>query len=216
MKRICLFLLMLFSIYFDRVQAKLSLPYPYDTVELLPYNPQGWYGNARAIEQLFNEKKPMVVIEVGCWMGVSTMHIASLLPAGGVVYAVDHWLGSIKHQPGQPFWNPILPKLYNQFLSNVIHRNLCDKITPLRMSSLEASQVLTELKADFVYIDASHDYESVYADLNAWYPLVKGHGILCGDDFPHPPIQKAVYQFAQEQGLRVLTVPGTRFFYFEN
>ncbi len=22
----------------------------------------------------------------------------------------------------------------------------------------------------------------VYADLNAWYPLVKGHGILCGDD----------------------------------
>lgn len=211
--RIYLFLLTFGLVFFQGIRGDVSLPSPYDTVELLPYNPQGWYSNGKAIKELFAEKNPMVVVEVGCWMGVSTMDMASLLPSDGIIYAVDHWKGSEEHQPGEQFWNPILPKLYEQFLSNVIHRGLCDKIIPVRMGSLEASQVLAEIKADIVYIDAAHDYESVYADLNAWYPLVKENGVLCGDDFPHPPIQRALYQFAQEQGLRVLTVPDTRFFY---
>jgi predicted O-methyltransferase YrrM len=147
-----------------------------------------------------------VVIEVGCWFGFSTRHLATLLPPGGVVYAVDHWTGSLENQEGAHAWTPKLPYLYEQFLSNVIHENLTDKIIPVRMNSLEASRYLKGTKPDLIYIDASHDYESVYADLAAWYPLVKGHGFMCGDDYLDGEmltIKWAVDQFALDHGLTV-------------
>ena len=211
-KNIITFILTFCLIATFNIEADSQLPPPYNSAELLPFNPHGWYSNAGSMEKLFALKKPFVVIEVGCWLGASTRHMASMLPPGGVVYAVDHWLGSIENQQGQDSWFPILPKLYDQFLSNVIHAQLTDKIIPIRKGSLEASEYLEGTYADVVYIDASHDYESVYADLNAWYPFVNGHGTLCGDDWPHPPVQQAVYQFAQEKGLKVVA-PEERFWY---
>lgn len=208
-----IFLALVFCIlYLVGTESEASLPYPYDSIELLPFDPQGWYGNGAPIEMLFAIYKPKVVIEVGCWAGASTRHMASLLSEGGVVYAVDHWKGSIEHQPGQGWWSPILPKLYEQFLSNVIHAQLTDKIIPVRMSSLEASKHLAHISADLIYIDASHDYQSVYDDLNAWYPLLKEGGILSGDDWGYPDICKAVYQFAEEKGLEV-KAPEARLWY---
>ena len=58
---------------------------------------------------------------------------------------------------------------------------------------------------DLIYLDASHDEKSVYADLVAWWPFVKGHGILCGDDYKRSgdPVGKAVRRFAKENNLRV-------------
>jgi len=183
-----------------------SIPPPYEGIEVMPFNGAGFYSNSGAIESLFQVVKPKTVVEVGCWLGQSTMHIATLLPKGGKLYAVDHWLGSLEHQPGQSFWNPVLPTLYQQFLSNVIHAGLTDTIIPVRMSSLEASEFLKGLRPDLVYIDGSHDFESVYADLKAWYPFVAGHGVLCGDDWGYPDICNAVNKFAEENGLEVKTL----------
>jgi len=180
-----------------------SLPPPYDSVELRPFDPQGWYVNGGQMEQLFSIYQPQVVIEVGCWAGASTRHIASLLPEGGILYAVDHWNGSEEHQAGEPFWNPVLPHLYEQFLSNVIHANLTDKIVPVRMSSVDASLYLADVRADLIYIDASHDYQSVLNDLHVWYPRLSEHGVLCGDDWGYPDICRAVFEFANKHGLQV-------------
>lgn len=182
---------------------------PYDALkELLPFEPHGWYANAMTMEKLIDSRNVKTVIEVGCWLGKSTRHIASLLPPDGKVFAIDHWNGSIEHQPGQSHHHPCLNNLYDHFLSNVIHAGLTDKIVPIRMNSLDAAKMLlasitSETHFDLIYIDASHDYESVYADLKAWYPLVKGQGILCGDDWGHEPIIRAVNQFALEEGLSI-------------
>ena len=120
---------------------------------------------------------------------------------------MDHWLGSEEHQPtaySGNYCHTPPEKLYQQFLSNVIHEGLQDKIIPVRKESTEAARYLSEVPVDLVYIDASHDTESVYKDLTAWYPLVKDHGILCGDDWHHPPIVKAVTRFAQENNLEIV------------
>jgi hypothetical protein len=192
-----------------------SLPPPYNEVDLVPFNDHGFYSNAGRMENMFKLHNPKVVIEVGCWIGESTRHFASLLPPGGVVYAVDHWLGSEEHQPGQVFWYPFVPYLYRQFLSNVIHAKLTDKIVPVRMTSLEASEYLSDVVPDIIYIDASHDFDAVYADLKAWYPLVKGHGLLCGDDWGTPGVHQAVIKFAQEQGLKIEAPYSTFWYYVE-
>lgn len=182
-----------------------ELPEPYRSVNpLLPFEPHGWYQNSSQIELLIRSRPIRTVIEVGSWFGASTRHIASLLPPGGKVYAVDHWKGSAEHQPGAPFWHPALPYLYEQFLSNVIHANLTHVIIPVRMNSLEAAKALAHVKPDLIYIDASHDFDSVLADLRAWYPLVKGHGILCGDDWRSGhTLTKAIIIFAEEQNLTI-------------
>jgi len=189
------------------------MPAPYNELnELLPFDDHGWYINGEALEKVICENNVRVVVELGSWLGKSTRHIASILPEDGIVYAVDHWLGSANHREYneniQPEIYARLPKLYDQFLSNVIHSQLEDRIVPVKMSTLEAVQVLKEQKIvpDLIYVDASHDEESVYMDISEYYPLVKGHGTICGDDWGWGedfPVMRAVKRFADENNLRI-------------
>lgn len=183
--------------------AYAELPEPYRDIEVLPFDGHGWYMNGGQLQQLIYKYKVNTIIEIGSWLGCSTRHMGSLLPPTGKVYAVDHWKGSVEHQPGGSAYYKALPYLYQQFLSNVIHAGLTDKIVPVRMSSLEAVEYLKDVKPDLIYIDAGHDTDSVYKDLVAWYPFVKGRGILCGDDWSWPTVVAAVQRFAQENNLRI-------------
>ena len=144
---------------------------PYGLTEVLAEYPFGWYGNASSIEKLFNEHDIHIVLEVGSWIGGgSTRHFANLLkPKGGLLYAVDTWLGSPEHQINQDYYNPILPVVYEQFLSNMIHWGLTETVIPIRMESITASKAL-QVQPDLIYIDGEHTTAAVYADLCAWYP----------------------------------------------
>lgn len=181
-------------------------PDVYRQVNLLPFDPHGWYGHHDHFSQLITSNTK-IAVEIGTWLGLSTRDIANMLPPDGKIYAVDTWLGSIEHQEGAPCYHPILPNLYRQFLSNVIHAKLEDKIVPVRMRSVHAASVFATLniRPDLIYIDGSHDYVSVMKDLEAWYPLLNKEGIICGDDYGYPDIYKAVNDFAQKHNLRVVT-----------
>jgi hypothetical protein len=45
---------------------------------------------------------------------------------------------------------------------------------------------------DAVFIDAGHDYEDIAADLVHWAPQIVTGGILCGHDFGHNDVRRAV------------------------
>ncbi len=175
------------------VFAESEFPQPYKGIEILPFDNGGWFANAAEFEAIFKTNKISTVIEVGSHFGLSARFIASHLPEDGKLYAVDHWA-----------WFPLC---YEQFLSNTIHAGLTQVIVPVRMDSLTAASHFRSLKdpvfPDLIYIDASHDTESVYQDLNAWYPLVKGRGILCGDDWSVEEVQIAVNRFAREMNMTV-------------
>jgi predicted O-methyltransferase YrrM len=176
------------------------LPDPYNQAKLMPYKLDGWYSlaNRKAIKRLISAYKVNTIVEVGSWIGLSTVDMAKKIPEHGKVYAVDTWEGSEEHKN-----NPeLLKTLYDQFLSNVIHEQLTHKIIPIRMDSVKAAQKL-QVVADLIYIDADHSYEGCYADLKAWFPHVKEGGILCGDDWPWEGVSKAVEQFAHEHNLKI-------------
>lgn len=171
---------------------------------LYPPNLNGWFtgDNAKGLRKCILENNVETVVEVGSWLGKSTRFIASLLPKSGKVYAVDHWLGGEDHQG---LGRRMLSTIYDQFLSNLIHASLADKVIPIRMGSLKAAQTFKE-KVDLIYIDASHKEEDVYNDLCAWYPFIRGHGILCGDDWSWGkgfPVRRAIMRFADENNLRI-------------
>lgn len=57
------------------------------------------------------------------------------------------------------------------------------KAVMIREHSVDAAKLFTDGSLDFVYIDASHDYKNVTADLKAWYPKVKIGGVVSGHDY---------------------------------
>lgn len=178
-----------------------SLPAPYNTAEIFPFDPRNHFGNRQrnGLRTVFQNADIHTVIEVGSYLGASTRFIAQMLPQDGKIYAVDHWLCDLGNDS----------KYYELFLSNVIHANLCTKIVPVRMDSLKAASVMAD-QVDLVFIDGSHDYESVYQDLTAWHKHVKEGGILCGDDYNggdfSRPVKRAVDRFAEENGFEVVLV----------
>lgn len=61
--------------------------------------------------------------------------------------------------------------------------------TVIRDTSKRGSKLFADEFFDFVYIDANHSYESVYEDLECWYPKVKKGGIFAGHDYlDRPPV----------------------------
>jgi predicted O-methyltransferase YrrM len=193
--------LLLFFLSALSVQAA-ALPAPYEHAKMFPFVDHGWYSHASFFEDYMKKNRVKTIIEVGSWLGSSTRHLAKCLPHQGVIYAVDTWLGSEEHQPGQPYWSFELDHLYELFLSNVIHEGLASKIIPVRLDSATAAKVLP-VQADIVYIDGAHDTDSVYRDLKMWFPHVKPGGILCGNAWGYYYLDEAVKRFAREENIAI-------------
>jgi len=187
----------------------------YDLVKaqgILPYDGHNWFCNSNQLNLIFKTNFIANVVEVGSWLGGSTKFFANHVRGKGAVYAVDTWDGPNHRMIPEEInayqeQSERLAKCYKQFLSNMIHTKNEDIVIPIRKSSREASQmeifVEKTVAPDLIYIDAAHDTESVLQDLNAWFPYVKGHGILCGDDWCWPTVRKAVEMFAAENHLKI-------------
>jgi len=62
-----------------------------------------------------------------------------------------------------------------------------------------ASKLYTDNSIDFIYIDASHDYENVKNDLIHWYPKVKIGGVIAGHDYYREEVKRAVDEFFKDK-----------------
>ena len=124
-------------------------------------------------------------VEVGSWKGKSSSFMAVEIANSNKdiqFYCVDHWLGSVEHYDrNRHQYEPNIHMLYNTFLNNM--KPVEKYYTPLRMSSLEASTHFEDKSLDFVFLDASHEYDDVCNDIDYWKPKVKIGGILAGHDY---------------------------------
>ena len=143
----------------------------------------GWLGQQEgiALQEVIRQLEPKAQIaELGSWQGRSSVVIASALPPEGTLYCVDHFKGSDEHQGGQFD----LASLYDNFSHNIKKFHVEGKIQVLVMSSLDAAAKFATSSLDLVFVDASHDYESVKADIEHWYPKLKEGGFLVCHDYP--------------------------------
>jgi predicted O-methyltransferase YrrM len=133
---------------------------------------------------------PAHFVEVGSWKGRSSSFMAvEIIRSGKQIKfdCVDTWLGSVELLSDNDVSNN---RLYDVFLKNMLP--VVEYYNPVRLDSVTASKIYNNESLDWVFIDASHDYENVLADINAWYPKVKKGGIISGHDFPHGPVRQAV------------------------
>jgi predicted O-methyltransferase YrrM len=169
---------------------------PYAGVVVLPerVDTQGWSGSRHPwLEQAVEEIRPNIVIEIGVWKGASTLHMAEALRRSdvpGVIIAVDTWLGSSEHRTNADWFASLRvqngqPTIQQTFMANVLSSGLQDYVLPLPLDSGNAAELVRAagLSADLIHIDAGHDYRSVTADIEAWWPLLRPGGILIGNDY---------------------------------
>ena len=132
-------------------------------------------------------------VEVGSWKGKSSAFMAVEIANSNKnieFYCVDNWRGSIEHK------NIEEANLYKTFVDNMKPLENYYKI--IKKNSIDAAAQFEDNSLDFVFIDASHEYEDVKKDINAWLPKVKKNGILAGHDYYvdeydyFPGVKKAV------------------------
>lgn len=172
---------------------------------------QGWGSTDEGFSTVIDNIKPTTIVEVGSWKGCSAIHMAKTALERGVprdqleVICVDTWLGSVEHYG---FGNLTAegringrPNFYEQFLSNVMLENLADVITPFPMDSINANACFETwgIKADLIYIDAAHDYNSVKLDAFLWSQVLRDGGYMLFDDWHYEPIRNAVHDTFTEE-----------------
>lgn len=180
----------------------------------LPKKILGWNGDSLIFKELIDQVKPKTIIEVGSWYGMSTITMAKACSPETKIYCVDTWLGSYEFiaMEDDERWNRMLkhgyPQAYYQFLSNIIHEGVVDKIEVIPTTSENAVPHLPQ--ADLIYIDGQHTYKGVKEDLENYYPKLNKGGVIFGDDYfikeiGDIPINVggAVDDFAKKNNLKV-------------
>jgi predicted O-methyltransferase YrrM len=133
----------------------------------------------------------ITIAEIGIYLGRATSIFNVELSNNNIdydYYAIDHFLGSVEHQSG------LVPNY------DTAKRNLeifSKKIHFIPKESVVASSDFDDCFFDFIYIDGSHDYNSVTKDIQAWFPKLKNGGIIAGDDYHEtwPEVVLAVDNF---------------------
>lgn len=144
-----------------------------------------------------NASKVESVLEVGSYKGKSSTIFCE--STAKKIYCVDNWqaYGDIKGDTQEK-----AEGRYQEFLKNMAPYLGNGRVKVLRQSSMDASREFENKSLDMVFIDASHDYENVLADIMAWLPKVKK--ILCGHDYAYywPGVKQAVNEIFGEDAIK--------------
>lgn len=169
------------------------------------YAIKGWHSMSPVFQTVIDELKPKLIIEVGTFLGMSAINMAYLARKHNPdveIVCIDTFLGSqemwvddrILFKP-LPFYNG-RAGVYEQFLNNVVRKGLDDTITPFPIDSINGAMVLEyhKVKADLIYIDGAHDYDSCRADFIRYKDILRDEGVMLIDDAHHEPVFRAAVE----------------------
>ena len=173
---------------------------------------QGWFDFDDIYHDMVHkfaiENRKYKFAEVGCWKGKSTAFMAVEIANSEKdidFYCIDTWKGSKEHitEDSKAFEPMCLTEdgIYDIFIKNMNH--VLNYIKPMRMSSIEAASKFENDFFDFVFIDASHEYEDIKNDIDTWYPKVRYGGILAGHDYGWFYVKKAVDEFIANKNIEI-------------
>lgn len=167
---------------------------------------EGWFAEDEIewiTRQVAALPKGAVIVEVGAWKGRSTRAIADNLPEGAKLYTVDTFCGS----SGEPDAHATAKDregdgVYMSFYHNLHDHLDSGSVVAVRMTSEHAAETLNNLRPDMIFIDGDHSETGIKTDVEAWLPLLKEGGLICGHDYykeNEGPYWVHVRQFVEEK-----------------
>ena len=150
---------------------------------------EGWLTpkEGRCLQELVGKAPGKIIVEIGAWKGRSTAYLLETCQEHDkVLFTVDHFRGSIEHQiPGQ------LLDTYPEFKANIAKiPHDPARLHVMKMDSLVAANRFEDRSIGLIFIDGSHEYVDIKADLAAWLPKVVG--IVAVHDSNDTNVQKAI------------------------
>lgn len=128
------------------------------------------------------------VVEVGSYCGRSTTILAAAVEESrglrAKVCAIDPHLGDLSRGKEAPTWDV--------FLNNMEKAGVSEIVLPIRKRSVD---VEWWMPIAFILIDGLHDYDSVKADFEHFYPFVELGGLVAFHDYwneDHPDVKRFV------------------------
>ena len=164
-----------------------------------------WRANAAALFRVIQEERPSRVVEIGSYLGRSTVFFALAAAAAGsaragLVTAIDPHNGDTRQL--EVLGVERLPT-YDLFLHHCQTAGATSLITPLVTTSVDAARAWRG-DIDFLFVDGLHTYESVLADGRAWLPHVRPGGVAVFDDYSvFAEVRSAVDELCSERDLRL-------------
>ena len=154
---------------------------------------QGWFGDAEAscYKNLVRDIHGGVVVEVGCWKGLSTSFIGRICDENETrLVVVDTFKGAESDESAGLARDENIKKIFiNNMRELGIHCEILD------VPSVNASVFFKDESVDLVMLDANHEYEHVLADLKSWWPKVKPRGWICGHDVSKKGVSRALDEY---------------------
>lgn len=153
------------------------------------------HGYMRRLIQVECGRRPpglFSMIEVGSWAGASALTWGLALQefCQGIfrIVCIDPWevwptLAANPTPGGQVMREALTTnQVKSLFDHNVRVTGLADRIIPMMATSEQALPYFESESVDLIYLDGDHSYRHVSRDIQLAIPLLKPHGILCGDD----------------------------------
>lgn len=174
--------------------------------------------DSQALRDLVRATQPERIVEFGSWHGRSAL--AFLLEAKKtnpevMITCVDTWLGSPEHWDARnlsgewSFDNLLLsdgePTFIEVFREGMSHHGLSSNSQILRCPSAFSESYLRKnfYDPDLFYIDADHSTKAVISDISIAHRL-SPTGLISGDDWCWPSVQRAVLKVALELGAEII------------
>lgn len=122
------------------------------------------------------DKTDYTMIEIGSYMGESTMMFAST-GLFSTIYSIDPLDG---YEEFNKMHNYSWEFVRDEFTKNTKY---FDSIVHLQDFSYNVVDKFENDSIDFIYIDGSHSEENVRRDLELYLPKLKKNGIIAGHDY---------------------------------
>jgi predicted O-methyltransferase YrrM len=149
------------------------------------------------------------VVEVGVYMGRSLATMALAGAGRGLTFT---GIDKFSDEPGDDWpeekrnlsWQEYVPGFEAptaEKVSGHLGRLGVAGVTLLKGRGDELAQRFPDGSLDMVFIDASHDYESVRREIAAYLPKLKGRHVIAGDDFGWEGVARAVREAFGERAV---------------
>ena len=153
-----------------------------------------------------NISKSKTHAEIGTYCGRSLLASCAGMAPGSMVVSVD----DASEWPYLEWVNSVQDATLRLIPEHVT-------FTRLRMHSIDAARECQrqEFQLDSIFIDADHHYAECRADIEAWRPLLKSGGLICGHDYwtKDVGVMDAVNEVFEG---RHEVVPGTRIWWYRD
>ena len=157
-----------------------------------PYT--GWFKARRKdLAQIYADLGYTTGAEIGVRIGSYSEVLCQTIPEIKLL-CVDNWLA----------YGRLTQEAADKNYERAIERLAPYDVTFMRATSIEAAPEIPDESLDFVYIDASHDFDSVMVDIILWAKKVRKGGAVSGHDyfeFYRAGVVSAVRAYTQAHGI---------------